>query len=66
VHNHPSGDPDPSACDKRITEAIALAARLFQINILDHVIIGDGKYFSFGDNDLLADYGEVLDSMFGK
>jgi DNA repair protein RadC len=41
VHNHPSGDPTPSAADIRVTRDLAKAGQLLRIEILDHVIIGD-------------------------
>jgi hypothetical protein len=52
VHNHPSGDASPSEADMRLTRRLAEGARLLQINLLDHVIVGqpfDGRpgYFSF-------------------
>jgi DNA repair protein RadC len=52
IHNHPSGDPAPSQADHRLTRQLADAAKLLQINFLDHVIVGfpDGgrsPYFSF-------------------
>ena len=43
AHNHPSGDPDPSYCDKEITKAIVFAAATLGIKVLDHVIIGASK-----------------------
>jgi DNA repair protein RadC len=56
VHNHPSGDPEPSASDKRITKDLVLAARVMQLNVLDHIIIGDDRYFSFADHGLIEDF----------
>ncbi len=56
VHNHPSGDPEPSASDKRITKDLVLAARIMQINVLDHIIIGDDRYYSFADHGLIEDF----------
>ncbi len=54
VHNHPSGDPRPSRADQEITEHLTRAAKLFQLTIIDHVIIGtDGRYFSFRQRNLL-------------
>lgn len=53
VHNHPSGDPEPSACDRDITRELVFAARLMQLNVLDHIIIGKNCYFSFADHHLL-------------
>lgn len=46
VHNHPSGDPEPSDEDIAITKAFVPAARLLDIEVLDHVIIGDGTFVS--------------------
>lgn len=53
VHNHPSGDPTPSAEDQAITQRLKQAGELLGINLLDHVIIGDGRYVSFADDGLL-------------
>ena len=47
AHNHPSGDPTPSDADIAITRSIAASAKLLAVPILDHIVIGDGKYFSF-------------------
>ena len=52
LHNHPSGDPSPSAADIRITRSLREAAQLLQINLIDHIILGspDGgrvPYYSF-------------------
>lgn len=46
VHNHPSGSPIPSDADIVFTEKICKAANLLDIQVLDHIIIGDGKYYS--------------------
>jgi DNA repair protein RadC len=58
IHNHPSGDPAPSSADRAMTRRLAEAASLLQINLLDHVIIGnkDGgrqPFFSFKEAGLL-------------
>jgi DNA repair protein RadC len=58
LHNHPSGDPSPSAADHRVTKNLLEAARLLQINLLDHIILGspDGgrtPYFSFREAGLV-------------
>ncbi len=52
VHNHPSGNPKASEADKNITSKIKLAAELFDISIMDHIIILDrnGNYKSFADD----------------
>ncbi len=53
VHNHPSGDPKPSREDKAFTEALQIVGNVMQINVLDHIIIGDNKYFSFSEKNLI-------------
>jgi DNA repair protein RadC len=53
VHNHPSGNLKPSREDLVLTKKIADAGRLLDINVLDHLIITDNGYFSFGDEGLL-------------
>lgn len=53
VHNHPSGNLKPSREDLVLTKKIADAGRMLDINVLDHLIITDGGYFSFGDEGLL-------------
>jgi DNA repair protein RadC len=53
VHNHPSGDPDPSPEDRKITSILAEGGRLLGIPLLDHVIIASKSYFSFKDSGLL-------------
>lgn len=46
VHNHPSGDPEPSFADFEITERIESASKIMGVQLLDHIVIGDGKYES--------------------
>ncbi len=53
VHNHPSGTAEPSAQDKQLTERIAAAASLFDIQLLDHLIIARGGNFSFRREGLI-------------
>ena len=53
VHNHPSGDPTPSADDRVVTEQLVAAGRLLDIPVHDHVIIGRGRYVSFAEAGLL-------------
>lgn len=53
VHNHPSGDPTPSAEDRLVTEQLVAAGRLLGIPVHDHVIIGRGRYVSFAEAGLL-------------
>jgi DNA repair protein RadC len=53
VHNHPSGESQPSSEDRRVTKQMAEAGTLLGIPLLDHVIIGMNSYFSFKDAGLL-------------
>ncbi len=52
VHNHPSGDPTPSPDDAAITRAIQQAGELLDIKLLDHIIIGSGKFVSLKERGL--------------
>ncbi len=52
-HNHPSGNLKPSEADLKITKKIRDAAKLMDIAVLDHIIVGDQAYFSFADENLL-------------
>ena len=49
AHNHPSGDPTPSAEDRLVTDRLRQAAELLGIELLDHVVLGDASYYSFAD-----------------
>lgn len=49
VHNHPSGNPEPSREDFYVTRRILRAARILGIRYHDHIIIGEGRYYSFAD-----------------
>jgi DNA repair protein RadC len=53
AHNHPSGDPTPSPEDIAITQRLRDAGALLGIELLDHIIIGDGRYTSFRERGLL-------------
>ena len=54
VHNHPSGDPEPSEDDIEVTKQIAKAGDILGITVLDHVIIGDNKYRSLKESGLIV------------
>jgi len=62
AHNHPSGDPAPSYCDREITKAIVFAAATLGIKVLDHVIIGASKsgdkvaYYAMAEQGQIEDY----------
>ena len=53
IHNHPSGDPSPSQQDMEITHRISKTGQIIGIKLLDHIIIGDGNFYSFADEGLL-------------
>lgn len=56
AHNHPSGNPEPSQNDKKITRDLVYAAAIMQVKVLDHIIIGDNKYFSFAAEGMIEQY----------
>lgn len=49
AHNHPSGDPTPSAQDRAVTERLRSAGELLGVPVLDHVVIGSDRFYSFAD-----------------
>jgi DNA repair protein RadC len=49
VHNHPSGDPTPSVEDRAVTRQLSEVGRAIGIPVLDHVIVGEGRYVSLGE-----------------
>ena len=53
LHNHPSGDATPSEDDIRITRRIEKGAQILELHLVDHIIIGDNKYYSFKENELI-------------
>ncbi len=53
AHNHPSGVAEPSSADRRITERLCSALGLLDIRVLDHIIIGRGREYSFAEQGLL-------------
>ncbi len=56
VHNHPSGDPTPSQADKQLTRDLVFVGDILQIKVLDHIIIGENRYFSFAGEGLIREY----------
>ena len=56
AHNHPSGDPTPSKSDKQLTRDLVFIGMVTQIKVLDHIIIGDNRYFSFAGEGLIKKY----------
>ena len=56
VHNHPSGNPEPSSSDRALTRELVFVGRVMRIKVLDHIIIGDNRYFSFAGEGLIEEY----------
>jgi DNA repair protein RadC len=56
VHNHPSGAVAPSVNDKSLTRELVYAGRIMRLKVLDHIIIGDNKYYSFTGDGLIEEY----------
>ena len=52
IHNHPSGDPTPSPDDVAVTRAIVQAGKLLDVDVLDHLVIGQGKWVSLKERGL--------------
>ena len=57
VHNHPSGNPEPSKSDRQVTRDLVYAAMVMQMKVLDHIIIGDNAFYSFAGDGLIDQYG---------
>jgi DNA repair protein RadC len=56
AHNHPSGGVDPSLADKTLTRELVFAARLVNVRVLDHLIVGEGRFYSFAGEGLIDEY----------
>ncbi len=54
AHNHPSGDPTPSADDRGVTERLRAAGELVGIELLDHLVVGAERYYSFAEERYLS------------
>lgn len=66
VHNHPSGDPAPSAEDQRITRDLTWAARLLTVQVVDHIIIGFNSYYSFADQGIIKGFINEYEQHFNR
>lgn len=53
LHQHPSGDPEPSSDDRSLTMRLCHIAELLNIKVVDHIVVGDGCYVSFADRNWL-------------
>jgi len=56
VHNHPAGNSEPSKSDRDLTRDLVYAGSIMRIRVLDHIIIGDNRYFSFAGEGLIEEY----------
>ncbi|MBI2860016.1 MAG: DNA repair protein RadC [Chloroflexi bacterium] len=56
VHNHPSGSPEPSSQDRELTRELVYAGKVMRIKVLDHIVIGDNRFFSFAGEGLIEEY----------
>ena len=54
MHNHPSGDPEPSGDDIRITNRLEKAGNILDIEVLDHIIVAQNGFYSFKQNNLIG------------
>ena len=61
VHNHPSGDPKPSMEDINSTNEFCKQAKLLNFIVLDHIIIGNQKFYSFRENGFFPETWEDID-----
>ncbi len=66
VHNHPSGEPRPSAEDKHLTRQLLHACRSVGITLHEHLIIGDNTYFSFADHGHIAEMNREFEVQYGR
>ncbi len=65
AHNHPSGDPEPSEADLACTQRLARAASIVGVPLLDHLIIGNGRYVSLAERGLLTPWEQSMVSTTG-
>lgn len=61
VHNHPSGNPEPSGQDKLLTKQMMRSGRMIGIELSDHIIIGNQKFYSFRENGFFPETWEDID-----
>ena len=59
AHNHPSGDPEPSRHDIEVTKRLAEAGNLMGIEVLDHIVVAENRYFSFREENILPEYFQM-------
>jgi|APSaa5957512622_1039677.scaffolds.fasta_scaffold56312_3 DNA repair protein RadC len=57
-HNHPSGDPAPSREDRALTLKLVFSFKAVDINLLDHIVVGNRSYYSFADDGIMAELNQ--------
>ena len=62
AHNHPSGDPEPSAEDVAITRRLVFSCKVIGITVHEHLIVGNNRYFSFADQGYIARMNREFDT----
>ena len=63
AHNHPSGDPNPSAEDIALTRQLVSACRVMGITVHEHLVIGDRRYFSFADHGYIRQFNQEFERL---
>jgi len=63
AHNHPAGNPLPSRKDKMLTRDLVFLGKALQVEVLDHIIVGDNNHFSFFDEGLITEYEDSFLTM---
>jgi DNA repair protein RadC len=63
VHNHPSGNISPSGSDEKLTGDLFFAASYMDISLLDHIIIGDNRYYSFASEGKIAELNDKFQKL---
>ncbi len=64
-HNHPSGDPEPSIQDINLTFQLIVALRSIDIAVHDHLVLGDGKFYSMTDKGIIPKLNQKYNQEFG-
>ena len=59
AHNHPSGDQEPSRQDIEVTKRLAEAGNLMGVEVLDHIVVAENRYFSFSEENILPEYFQM-------
>jgi DNA repair protein RadC len=65
AHNHPSGDPEPSADDVALTRQLVYACKMMGITVHEHIVIGRNRYYSFADRGRIAAMHRDFETRFG-